>query len=90
MKNGNNGMLLVALLERSGREPRPYSGRGMYGARCVGVNVDSADDALAIGLALSAEATDDEREALAKLGAPTSDAMGLGVIVYWRNVPWPK
>lgn len=31
---------LCARIERQGGEPRSYSGRGMYGVRCVGVDMD--------------------------------------------------
>lgn len=31
---------LCARIKRQGGEPRSYSGRGMYGHRCVGVDMD--------------------------------------------------
>ena len=35
---------LIKILENLGLEPRSYSGRGMYGAECVGVYVKNLGD----------------------------------------------
>ena len=53
--------------------PRAYSGRGMYGDYCVGVTV-----------------THEEAKQIKKMfGGASLDSMGMGVIVYWRQFPWP-
>lgn len=55
---------LIELIEDAGHEPQSYSGRCMYGRRCVGVTV-GPDAMLGLGAALAASAVgglDYERE----------------------------
>ena len=70
-------------LHNAGYETTPYSGRGMDGRYCVSVNVDYASEAFDIGHALGLDHADNP-------GAPDSDALGKGAVLYWRNMPWPK
>lgn len=58
-----------------------YSGRGMYGATCAAINLDSTGDLVALGIA--ATAVLDEPEVLA---SPSIDSMGYGIVAYWRNI----
>lgn len=60
----------------AGKEPRPYSGRGMDGRYCVGVNVSNAADAFLLG------------EAMGLKAPPNHDACGRGVVLYWPAYPW--
>lgn len=61
-----------------------YSGRAMYGKQCLGIELDSTEDAFR--LALSIESGD-----LAYLlSHPKFDSMGLGIIVYFPNVEAPE
>ena len=64
---------------------RPYSGRGMYGKECVGVEVD---DIFTLALALG-DANNGNID-LFQLGTPRSDSMGLGTIYYWPRLEWPE
>jgi hypothetical protein len=66
----------IARLRDEGLEPRRYSGRGMFGADCIGVDVESREDAGAL-------------KALFDL-KPTTDSMGRGVVAYWPALPWPE
>jgi hypothetical protein len=63
-----------------------YSGRGMYGATCIGV--ESSDTAApAAFLYLVAETLGlDFLEFLGDLGPGESDSMGLSAITYWRGL----
>jgi hypothetical protein len=64
----------VRALEEAGYEAVSYSGRGMYGEKCVGVRVGSAIEA---------------GELTAVVGhRPTTDSMGMGVIAYWPAISW--
>lgn len=73
-----------------------YSGRCMYGRRCVGVEPDdgdgATDTAVNVTLALVEMLRDDpERydfdfDDLAKLGSARSDSMGMGIIVYFTSI----
>jgi hypothetical protein len=80
-----------AKIEAAGYEARSYSGRGMYGAQCVGVDLDRgvSEFRLAIDLAVAC-VHDGESEQVAELGhlATSSDSMGLGSIVYFPSVKW--
>jgi len=70
-----------------------YSGRGMYGASCVGY---VGDDPIlfAFDLALATAGCDrddpllpsDLRDELEHIGNPCSDSMGMGTIWYWTRV----
>lgn len=65
---------LIDALQAAGYTPRPYSGRGMFGASCVGVALEYKSDV-------------DQVKALG--GTPSVDALGLGTIVYWQAASWP-
>ena len=70
---------LLAALANTEYEPRPYSGRGMYGKSCVGVVVESLGDAFLLGARLALELGEEPP-------IPSSDSMGRGLIVYWRTI----
>jgi hypothetical protein len=80
-------------LEYAQHEPREYSGRCMYGERCLAVTTDSASEAATVILdVLQACAengdVDDVKEAIALLRGSRTDAMGRGVVVYWPDIKW--
>lgn len=58
------------------RAPRTYSGRGMYGVRCMGITTDNPD-----GLV--------EEAAARGLRGARRDNMGLSTIVYWPRIEAP-
>lgn len=60
-----------------------YSGRGMFGAKCVGIVVDGSDDLLAFVEAV-AEVADDTTHPFAR--GVREDSMGLSRIYYWPGV----
>lgn len=64
---------LIKKIEAAGFKPRSYSGRGMFGAHCVGVSVQSTSsgnaDELPRGNAV--------------------DSLGMGQIRYWPQCAWP-
>jgi hypothetical protein len=67
-----------------GADLRSYSGRGMYGKRCLGIDMDSMADAFRFALMVQ-----DEDLSVA-LSNPCFDSMGLGIIVYFPNVEAPE
>lgn len=77
----------IMALEDAGFEPRPYSGRSMYGKNCAGIDCDDALDALATILHTS---FDDESAVPGMAQHPKSDSIGLGQILYWPRVEWRK
>lgn len=67
---------LIDALQSAGYEWREYSGRGMMGARCVGVELDNERDIWK----LSRDLIDYD------IRSPRIDSMGLGIIVYWPRI----
>lgn len=70
-----------------------YSGRGMYGAECVGwVGEDPIRFAFELAVIIARAFVeqepdlDDIRDALDKIGSPASDSMGRSTIWYWPAV----
>jgi hypothetical protein len=67
-----------------------YSGRGMYGATCLGYVTDEGPAKFQMQLAkiLAGESPDLEQveDMVEELGAPSSDSMGLSAIYYYRGI----
>lgn len=67
-------------------EWRSYSGRGMYGKRCLGITTDSPERAIltliqvAVDLGFEGE---DLQDLLLELDNMCTDSMGRSAIVYW-------
>lgn len=80
---------LIELIEAVGKKPRSYSGRGMYGQTCIGIELEDISHAFTIGAAMAAEASVDEREDLAWLHVEW-DSMGLDAILYFPRFGWPE
>ena len=91
---------LIELLENAGYDPASYSGRCMYGARCVSVTVPTGD-MLSVGVKLAGEALNDMSEhdgdvldvveVVDRLMANVRwDNMGRDdMVIYWPDVAWP-
>ncbi|GBD40754.1 hypothetical protein HRbin39_00123 [bacterium HR39] len=90
-----DGKALEALWQAEGA--RGYSGRGMYGKGCLGVVAEDVGEALARAAEALAEVAEEEGHGVpgfARLLAQLMrearwDGMGLGVVVYWENLPPP-
>lgn len=65
-----------------------YSGRGMYGTKCVGIVVDGEGSMFGIGARLSQ--LDEDLAARLTETSLRSDSMGLSVIYYWPQVSCPE
>lgn len=96
-----DAITFLEILRDSDFTARSYSGRGMYGRRCVAVDAGPGEDDLgdsdlpALG-AFAARAArdlggDDLADDLADLLASGTrvDSMGRGIVVYWPSVEWP-
>lgn len=73
MKKSQGQIIRDMANEGLGRLEENYSGRGMYGATCIGLIVDSAMDTI-------------EEAASRGLKGACSDNLGKGYIVYWPSV----
>jgi hypothetical protein len=71
---------LIDIINEAGFEPRPYSGRGMHGTKCVGIDTD---DGLLRTMAELVGECEDTQEARNLIMEVHSDSMGLGAIMYW-------
>ena len=71
-----------------GRFRTDYSGRGMSGEKCVGIDVYSAPEMMKFGIELT-EILGRER-ALAMARATRTDSMGRGMIVYFEGWQAPE
>ncbi len=83
---------LQEMLEEFGIETRSYSGRGMYGKECLGVDIGRgglgefiSNVIEATQSQVGAENIDDISEAFRGM---STDSMGLGMIVYFPSVPY--
>ena len=83
------GKQLIDTLREAGHEPRSYSGRGMYGRNCVGVDLNHTGDLFRLGIEMG-EASVSTGAVLDSLQAPRTDSMGRGIIAYWEWVEWPE
>ncbi len=83
---------ITETLDDMGIEYRSYSGRGMYGAECLGIDCDRGDAAsIPAKLVLELMAAD-EREAAETVAMARirTDSMGLGQIVYFEDITWER
>ena len=88
-------MKLIKAIEDAGFTARYYSGRGMYGRGCVGINLKRGVSSFKVGVLIAQAIMDgnqdecfDDLSDLAELN-PSEDSLGLGSIVYFSSVKWP-
>lgn len=83
--------ILQDVLEQLGYEVRSYSGRGMYGARCLGVVVDADVPIFKVGMEVGAEL---ERCCNGRWSdsfeKARTDNLGLGTILYFPSVEYSE
>jgi hypothetical protein len=82
---------IVEILDNSGFDYRSYSGRCMYGDRCLGITCDNAVKCVAeICWAINdnVEELEEAQELIEFLIDARSDSMGLDSIVYFPNIAW--
>ena len=95
--------LLKSLIEAAGYEAYSYSGRGMFGRKCVGltcpdVNTAIADLFEAVFYADVEDVANEEEEYEARMSThhalckvirkSASDSMGLDKVLYFKFVEW--
>ncbi len=90
---------LKQIIEDAGFDARSYSGRGMYGRKCLSFNLEREENEFDAFLSIAesaqsyVESSDDgfELEDVTTyfMGAK-SDSMGLGTVIYFPNVEWEE
>src|ERR1019366_838709 len=81
------------LIEEAGYETRSYSGRGMYGKTCLGVDLEGGNLGRLLGdlveMTATSDAPGDAVEIVAEgLRSMQTDSMGRGMIVYFEEVAY--
>lgn len=79
------------LCDNTGIEVRSYSGRGMYGRKCLGIDTDDVMGTIAdlIEAAVDFHNRPVAYNMLAEaLRSSRQDSMGLGVIIYFPSIAW--
>lgn len=95
-RDAQEAAALVTVLVRAGYKARSYSGRGMYGKECVGVDLENVGQVVDAVLdvvdnleADTAKGRATTRLVMQALRQPSEDSMGRGIILYWPRLPWP-
>lgn len=85
-------MTLQDALTANGIRVQPYSGRRMYGDRCLGVIWDGTvgEFVSAAMFAIQDHIVDnsDKRDIFESFSYMKDDSMGLGLIIYFPNIPY--
>lgn len=79
MRKADTARLVTALKSSGEYRPYSYSGRAMYGQRCVAVDLEETSDMLQLGALLGEELGVDS------VPRARIDSMGLGIVVYWPD-----
>lgn len=81
----------IEIIEDAGYETRSYSGRGMYGNECVGIDLqDSVSMQFAAEVVASVEGEDEREELVSIFRDARTDFLGLGTIVYFPKMNLSK
>src|SRR6185503_1826598 len=83
---------IVETFQDMGATPRSYSGRGMYGKECFGVDSSNPVNDLIRLFGALAEQFDAEQiaEVANALDGVRMDSMGRGSIMYWPSIEWQE
>lgn len=89
----DNSILYFALTEmyQQGHiedAPRSYSGRGMFGANCIGVDLADHSEIFKVGALLGSLLAGQDEFDVRELSRSATDSMGRGVILYWPGLSW--
>lgn len=81
---------IINLCASADIEYRSYSGRGMFGSKCLAIETDNPADTV-LEIVYAAIMSDDFSktdmiELLEALGGARSDSVGLGTVVYWTHI----
>ena len=81
-----NTQEFVNLIASAGFRPTSYSGRGMFGKRCVSVNLDRNEETAFAAAVINATQTRDVPAVMRVISDHCKDSMGMGVVLYWRSM----
>lgn len=88
---------LVELIGSAGYEPRSYSGRGMNGKKCLGIDCfPSRGIELTLvqtyleNCPIDSSSIQEAMDLCEQLKDVKTDSMGRGEIVYWSHIAWEE
>jgi len=84
--------VLQRAIEALGIDVRSYSGRGMFGKSCLGVEIDPGDSVteFSLGVDVGIWLQENDEDYNSRDFKSSSDSMGLGTIVYFPYVPYTE
>lgn len=94
-----NFLDLKQIVEDAGFDARSYSGRGMYGLKCLSFNLEREENEFDAFLSIAesaqsyVESSDDGfklEDVTAYFMGAKSDSMGLGTVIYFPNIEWEE
>lgn len=86
------------VVENAGFDPQSYSGRGMYGRKCLSFNLgrdeNLVDAILNLAEAVNSYVEDNPEiefeDAIQEFKGAKTDSMGLGEVVYFPTIDWEE
>ncbi len=78
---------LIRVLRGNGWTVEPYSGRSMYGERCIAIT-DGLAELCQWNVAVSLLNTD--LAEYSDMPAPHQDQLGRRIVLYWPEFTWPE
>jgi hypothetical protein len=82
-----DAQVFLDTLYDTGLSPRSYSGRGMYGKSCIGIETDEQTDVFTLGFIVGQALCGED---VGHLPPCKTDSMGTDMIVYWPDLAWPE
>jgi len=81
---------LIEAFNAAGYEPRSYSGRGMYGVKCLAVTCENPANMIrrVIKVSVAYETREHTIDLIEDLNNPQEDSMGTKSVVYWPGIRW--
>ena len=77
---------LKDIIEASGYDARSYSGRGMYGKKCLAFDTDDSTFEVVANLFDTVIDTDDAGDFINMLRKTKTDSMGRGTVFYFPSI----
>jgi hypothetical protein len=82
-------MNLQQVFEELGYETRSYSGRGMFGKSCLGVEISNDDNLFSLGIEVGEFLTEDN-VGVNLIPRACTDSLGRGTILYFPDVEYKE
>ena len=84
---------VISIIQSAGYDVRKYSGRGMCGRHCVGVECEDVTSFIMDLFYDSCNylmSTDSVAEFIDRMRHYSSDSLGRGYIVFWPGIDWEE